>query len=276
MNQDQVKERLLSIDSGVEPFTLIFSGKTSKRVDGLYKPETREIIIHNKNMGDDDGIMYTAIHEFAHHIQFTRRGIPVSSRCHTKDFYSIFHSLLAAAEERGLYQNIFKTEKEFKELTEKLKNSFLRENGELMKEFGRNLVHAFDLCKKYRASFEDYVDRELNLGRTAAKSLMRVYARDIDPEIGYENMKFVASIPDADQRAKATEAFKVGKSQELVREEFKTIQPPPRKETPLSRLTAERDRLNRTIKTLTQRLSELEKRIAEYEDRDIPQIDEPS
>jgi len=265
MNQDQVKERLLDLDGEVEPFTLIFSGKKSKRVDGLYKPETREIIIHNKNMSDDNGIMYTAIHEFAHHIQFTRSSLPVSSRSHTRDFYSIFHRLLAEAERKGLYRNIFKTEQEFKELTQKLKLSFLKENGELMKEFGRNLIRAFELCKKYHASFEDYVDRELSLGRTNAKTLMRVYTEDVDPEIGYENMKIVASISDPDQRVRATEAFKVGKSQDMVKEEFQAPSKEARGNT-LARLNAERERISRTIRTLTQRLADIEKRIAEYED----------
>ena len=49
MNQDQVKEKLLEIESDVQDFKVILSGKKSKKVNGLYNPEKMEIIIHNKN-----------------------------------------------------------------------------------------------------------------------------------------------------------------------------------------------------------------------------------
>ena len=48
MNQDQLKTKLDEYTENKD-FTVIFSGKTSKKVDGLYHPEKQEIIIHNKN-----------------------------------------------------------------------------------------------------------------------------------------------------------------------------------------------------------------------------------
>ncbi|MCK4514270.1 MAG: hypothetical protein KAU31_03380, partial [Spirochaetaceae bacterium] len=71
MNQDQVKEQLLRLEDDTEEFFLIFSGKRSKKANGLYHPDTREIILHNRNFESDTALMYTAIHEFAHHIHFT-------------------------------------------------------------------------------------------------------------------------------------------------------------------------------------------------------------
>ena len=76
MNQQQVVERLLELDNDVEDFIVTFTGKKSKKVDGLYKPGNKEIILHNKNFSDDNSLIYTAIHEFAHHIQFTRSSSP--------------------------------------------------------------------------------------------------------------------------------------------------------------------------------------------------------
>ena len=64
MNQDQVKERLLQLEQVKTDFMVTFSGKNSKKVDGLYYPDKREIIIHNQNFVDDNQLMYTAIHEF--------------------------------------------------------------------------------------------------------------------------------------------------------------------------------------------------------------------
>jgi hypothetical protein len=57
MNQDQVKTKLLSIADAPMEFTVIFSGKKSKKVNGLYKPDSREIILHNKNFGDDENLL---------------------------------------------------------------------------------------------------------------------------------------------------------------------------------------------------------------------------
>ena len=59
MNQTQVKDILLRLKDDVQEFTVIFSGKKSTKVDGLYKPLTREIIIHNKNTEDENAIVYT-------------------------------------------------------------------------------------------------------------------------------------------------------------------------------------------------------------------------
>jgi Zn-dependent peptidase ImmA (M78 family) len=66
MNQDQVKEKLLKLHDCTEDFIVIFSGKKSKKVNGLYKPDKREIIIHNRNLDNDNLLLYTAIHELAH------------------------------------------------------------------------------------------------------------------------------------------------------------------------------------------------------------------
>jgi hypothetical protein len=65
MNQDQVKAKLLAIEDAPLEFSLIYSGKKSNKVNGLYKPESREIIIHNRNFSDDNLLLYTAIHEYA-------------------------------------------------------------------------------------------------------------------------------------------------------------------------------------------------------------------
>ena len=75
MNQDQVKEKLLQIDGEVADFSVVFSGKTSKKVDGLYHPEKQEIVIHNKNFEDDNALIYTAVHEFATPHDFNREFI---------------------------------------------------------------------------------------------------------------------------------------------------------------------------------------------------------
>ena len=44
MNNDQIKSLLLELQPDVPEFAVILSGKASRRVNGLYKSDTREII----------------------------------------------------------------------------------------------------------------------------------------------------------------------------------------------------------------------------------------
>ncbi|HOO71849.1 MAG TPA: hypothetical protein PK926_08800 [Spirochaetota bacterium] len=258
MNQDQVRERLQRLDNSVPDFTVVFTGKTSKRVDGLYKPDTCEILIHNKNFEEDNVLMYTAIHEFAHHVQFTSSDSPVASRVHSTGFWDIFHRLLFRAEEIGIYNNIFESDPAFSAITGRIREKFLSVNASLMKEFGELLFEARKLCHEKHASFEDYVDRVLQLPRSEARSLISIHRTGVNPAIGYENMKTVARIRDDDARRSAEEAFLEGKSPDMVRAEFRPRNIPDDK---LGRLIEEKNRLERNLENLTVRLAKIEREI---------------
>ncbi|MBU1076090.1 MAG: hypothetical protein KKH98_02275 [Spirochaetes bacterium] len=264
MNQDQVKEKLLKLEENTDDFQVIFSGKKSRKVDGLYKPEKKEIIIHNKNFQNDNSLLYTAIHEFAHHLQFTQSPVPISGRSHTSFFRNILHTLLQKAESMGIYQNIFKTDPEFIELTKQIKEKFFTENGKLMKEFGEYLIKAHELCDKNHINFNDYMDRELALHRSAAKVIMKCAARDIKPEIGFENMKIVASIPDPVKAKQAEEAFLNGHSPDTVKMQYKS---PARSEDKVEQLVRERERIITTIQHLKEKLKKVEERLSDYKSK---------
>lgn len=259
MNEDHVKTILIEIEEPSEDFNVTFSGRMSKKVDGLYYPEKKEILIHDRNFTENNQLIYTAIHEYAHHIQFCKTTAPVSTRAHTVDFWSIFHKLLFIAEEKGIYINVFETVPEFRELTEKLRRDYLSRNGELMKEFGKILLEAQALCSMHHASFEDYVDRVLRLHRTEAKTIMKTFTMDIKPEIGYENMKTVAKIKDEDARAGVEMAFMENfYTPDMVKAEMN------RKEhfdSRLSFLEAERLKLEQSLEKLTARLARVERDI---------------
>lgn len=261
MNQEQVKEKLLRIDGDVSEFTVVFSGKKSRKVDGLYHPDSREILIHNHNFADDNALMYTAIHEFAHHIQFSRSSAPVSSKAHTTQFYDILHRLLFEAERKGIYQNVFKADPRFTELTQRIQESFLSVNGKLMKEFGQILIEAHTLCRETGTSFEDYLDRELGLNRTTAKTIIKMHSMDINPDIGYENMKTVASIRDPEMAKMAEEAFLEGRSPDMVKAEFTTRPRQNSEGGAIDQLVSEKGRIEKTMERLTARLVEIEQKI---------------
>lgn len=261
MNQEKLKEVLLSVKSDVKDFTVVFSGKASRKVDGLYHPDKMEIIIHNKNFMDDNSVIYVGLHEMAHHIQFTEHeGQHTGRAAHSSLFWHIFHDLLKRAEEKKIYKNIFISDHRFAELTSDIKKKFLQKNGALMKDFGKHLVQALDLCQQTHANYEDYIDRGLGMGRNSAKQLMKVYAMDIDSDIGFENMKIVSGIKDASKRKELEEEFKAGSSQEQVKHKIKT-EKPERSNFSIKRLEAQRKRVEKAIFEMQSKLADLDDQI---------------
>ena len=254
MNQDQVKELLLQIEDTELDFSVTFTGKVSKKVNGLYKCDTHEILLHNKNFSTDNELLYTAIHEYTHHRLFELDGTR-SGRVHTQRFWSYFHRLLQKAEEKQVYTIALAESPELLELTETIRTTIMTEDGKLMKELGRLLGQARTLCKQAGVRYEDYIDRVLCLPRTSASTLEKIHAFDVKPELGYEAMKVVANIPNPEKRSAAEELFLHKNSPALVRE---TLKAKKQDEDPRLKLENEKRRIERTIVSLQARLSELE------------------
>jgi hypothetical protein len=259
MNQDQVKAALLTIEEASLEFTVVFSGKKSKKVNGLYKSETREIIIHNRNFSDENLLLYTAIHEYAHHLHACSRGGALSSRAHTAEFWAILHGLLEKAEAKSIYKNVFDRSPELTELTALIQKKYLYENGSLVKELGKQLLRAGELCTAIGGRFEDYLDRILRIPRVAARMSMNMYQYDLDPAVGSDNMRFLAGIKNDERRLAAESALKAGKSPDTVKVGSR-LQPP--EQDPRERLEKEKARLERTIASLSKRLKEVETALA--------------
>ena len=258
MNQDQVKEILLQIEESGLEFSVTFTGKASKKVNGLYKSDTHEILLHNKNFSVDNELLYTAIHEYTHHrlceLDGTRSG-----RVHTQRFWSYFHRLLQKAEEKGLYKITMEESPELLELTDTIRTTIMAEDGKLMKELGRLLSKARVLCKQAGVRYEDYIDRVLCLPRASAATIEKIHAFDVKPELGYEAMKVVANIANPDKRAAAEDLFLQKHSPAFVRDSVKNK---PQDKDPRRKLENEKRRIERTIVSLQARLSELEDTLA--------------
>ena len=264
MNQDRVKRILLDLADPKTDFSLIFSGKASSLVNGLYKPQSREIIIHNRNFSSDDQLVYTAIHEYAHHLHCERKGGLSSGRAHTNEFWGIFHDLLVEAEAKGHYRNLFEAEPEFLELTRRIRGTCIAENGRVMLEFGRLMIEAQALCRKYKARFEDYVDRALGIPRSTASSAVKAAAYNVDPDVGWDGMRMAAGMRDPEARAMALEALRGGASPAAVKSRFAASKP---SEETAERLAKEKERLERTIRNLRDRLLEVEKALARLDEQ---------
>ncbi len=261
MNQDQVKEILLQLDEDVEEFFVIFSGKESRKVNGLYHPDTREIIIHNKNFANQQLLIYTAVHEFAHHVHITKSPVPVGLRAHTIEFRRIFHSLLNLAEQKGFIQNVFEADQEFSVLTEMIKKNMIGPQGELARRLGEAFLQAQALCEKKGYRFEDYIERVLQFDTSTARTLMKANTYDLPASLGYENMKLVASVADADNRQQLQSILMSGESRDTAKFRIKN----PEEQDPRTKLLKEKKRIEKTIESLRQKLEQVNMNLEKME-----------
>ncbi|MCL1814332.1 MAG: hypothetical protein FWG27_00700 [Treponema sp.] len=265
MTNDKLKKILLSITDAPLEFSVILSGKKSSKVNGIYKTDTREIVLHNRNFSSDatgeNLLVYTAIHEYAHHLHCCARGGNLSSKAHTSEFWAIFHELLEKAEKKNIYQNVFTNSPELEKLTISIKKKFLEENGSLVKELGKQLLKASDLCDKIGGRFEDYVDRVLRIPKIAAHTAIKMFQYDLDPSLGADNMRYLAGIRSEEDRSGAQKALLAGKSPDSVKTALKTRSASTltqSEEDQKERLEKEKVRIERTIGTLKTRLKEVE------------------
>lgn len=267
MDNEKIKEMLLDIQDTQLEFSVIMTGKESKRVNGLYKPETREILLHNRNFKEDNQLIYTAIHEYTHHLineekikENGGREPMHSSRSHTNYFWAKFHSLLDIAEQKGYYKMDVSQSPELEKLTEEIKKNYIEPNGHLMLEFGKKLLRAHTLCEESNIRYEDYLDRVLQLPRNTAASITKVgLLPEEDAELGYENMKILASAKKPEQKALAQDAIKNGKSPDSV---IAMLKKKAESVDVRTKLEKERDRLTKTINELTTRLEYVEESLA--------------
>lgn len=258
MNQDRVKEILLEIEETELDFSVVFTGKASKKVNGLYKPDIHEIILHNKNFSNDNELIYTAVHEYTHHKQCEKDGGFYSAKVHTPKFWSEFHRLLEKAEAKCFYRLTVEESPELAALTEEIKQVILPQDGKLVKELGRLLGKARTLCKKAGVRYEDYIDRVLGLPRPAAAAMEKISVYDVNPGLGYETMKIVANIGNPDKRAEAENLFLSKNSPASVRGKLT----PKKEEDPRTSLEKEKRRLEKTIVSLQAKLETIESRLA--------------
>jgi len=259
MNQEQVKSVLVQLYEGVPDFNVIFSGKTSRRVNGLYKPESFEIIIHNHNFNNDNELIYTAIHEFAHHVQFSTDDslLKKHKRAHNSDFYHLFYILLEKAETLNFYHSNFKQDPDLAPVTETIQKKYLIASGSLMKNLGGLLLKAQSICKNKGYRFDDYLQRVLNIPMPSADLMIKSAAYDLNEELGMEKMKIVAKYNSPDQRESASKRLIQNDPIEKVKHTLK----PQKMDDPLEKLIKEKERVETSIKRLTIYLNEIEEEL---------------
>jgi len=266
MTQEDVYQGLMGLHECREPFTVTFSGRKNGSVNGLYSPRNREITIHDRNFTGTDGrtnepaLMYTALHELAHHIQHTEHG-QKGTRCHTKLFHAILDDLAEKAEASGAYRP--ERDEGIEELAA-MANDISRRIAELQRELGKVLNRLSEACTEKGVRVEDIVKRKVRVSLETAKKAIKIAAIGGLPEgITPDIQEAIAGERDPCIRGAMAAAAQSGKSVAQVK---RTGSSPPATHggkggTGMESLLHEKARLETKIKALQQLLRQVMERI---------------
>jgi Zn-dependent peptidase ImmA (M78 family) len=270
MNQDEVKKALLQVHGCTVEFTLVFSGKKSKRKNGFYIPATREIIIHNLNFDNDSSMMFTAIHEMAHHILYTEIGGGKINRGHPQTFWATFYGLVDKAEAMGVYQP--EIDDETQKLIEEARD-ISNQIASLQRKLGKVLDGIVNVCEKKGLRSQDMIERRAQISKKTAENCRMVSKLDLPENVGVDIQQEAVRQKNVEKRTALVAAGTEGKSVPQAKQAATPVKAavPPAQEDETVSLIKEKRRLETTIEKLTHRLEELEERLESRKAReDMP------
>jgi hypothetical protein len=249
MNTEQVKEKLNAIYQTEYDYTVIFSGKKSNKVNGLDKPAAKEILIHNRNFVDDNLLIYTAIHELAHHVCMAERG-ERGARAHTLLFWSVFHDLLDNAVAKKIYAR--KKNEALQKLVEQARE-IDRQIARLQRELGGVLLEINRICDKENIRFEDVADSEIRLSRKTRDAAVKSAQLKAPDQYGQDLQALL--IGAKNDEARNDIELQAEKSIDQIKQRIK--QSGQEDMYAVQRLTKEKIRIEKTIATLNLRLLQI-------------------
>ena len=253
LTNETIKESLLKLYPCKEDFTVVMTGKEIKRVNGLYKPHTHEILLHNKNFKSDNALMYTAIHEFTHHVLTTEKGVK-TNKSHSGIFWSCFYDFIDTAIKSGIYSR--ERSEATRQLIEEAKQ-LQKELVEAQKKLGNLLQKIEESCKENGERHEDVFESDLQISRNKAKELMSMAI--VNTDFSDELTKTVLTAKD---KILAKNAIGGGKTPAQIKAiAQKATVPDDDLESPES-LSREKKRLECTITKLQDRLVQVEETLA--------------
>lgn len=168
MTNEFIKDSLKKLYDCKIDFTVIQSGKKSNKENGLYKPATNEIVLHNRNFKTNNALMFTAIHELTHHIQIENGYL--STKSHSGAFWNTFYSLIDKAEKMGIYS---RTRSEPVSIKSKEISAIQKQIIDLQKKQGELLMELQKECEDQGDRYEDVLEHDLQISRAKGKELVR-------------------------------------------------------------------------------------------------------
>lgn len=262
MDNEGIKQALLKLFPSKLDFTVTMTGKASSRVNGLYKPDTHEILLHNKNFKTENALMYTAIHEYTHHLvteELAASGLPLKGKgkCHDTNFWSKMDGLVDEAVRQGVY--VRKRSSRLAKLTEEAR-TLDREVAEMKRKLGEKLREIQSLSDEEGERFEDVLAHDLRIQPgTARKCVDASLASVPDKALGQDELELAAAAK-GEKASAAAKALASGKS--LRQAKAAMVAKKPREEGAFERLKKEESRIEKTMALLGQRLETVREALA--------------
>ncbi len=280
MDNDSIRDILLRLETPSVEVLVVQSGKESARMNGLYKPLDRTIILHNRNeaMKERAVLLRTAIHQYAHHLLvYGTAADPVPlpdpkeeiSRHHGSRFSACYHRLLSRAGSLDIGVKGFPWSQDppLSALTDLLKGTLLPRYGALALELGERYGDAEKRCAERGFSFDEWLEEGVGVEVPEARRMMRAHREGLSPASGYDAMKTLLKIPK-EHRQEAVKAVESGDSTPKAVEA--AYRPPfreaaeadsPRTDAEAEKLRREKRRLETKIEQMRLRISRLEARL---------------
>ena len=250
MTNEEIKKILLSLEQTDTDFSVTQTGKSSKKLNGLYTPATFEILLHDKNFTTENELIYTAIHEYTHHLincKQKKLGIEIKNggKSHTMEFWAKFNALLEKAVEAKIYTR--ERPEDLSDLIDEAKK-IDREIVNLKKKLGKTLSEINEKSQKENVRFEDILMHDLNISYNTAKKCLR--SKSIEENFGQDELDAVLKIKDSQPRQNIINGLKKGKTINQASASIKKD----KNSSPYEKLTKEKARLEKTIQQLKERL----------------------
>lgn len=253
MTNEEIKNKLTKLYDCKKDFTVTMSGKASDCVNGLYKPLTHEIILHNKNFKNDNQLMYTAVHEFTHHVLRTEKGVK-TTKAHSGAFWATFYDFLDKAIKEGFYtRNRNSKTQELITQAKDIQKALVK----LQKQLGTVLNKLHEVCAEEGERIEDVIESDLQMSRNKAKELQRMAVSNGD--FSDEMTKIILSAKDVMLAKKAAEDGKTVEQVKAIAKKTKLVDDD--LESP-EQLRREKKRLESAIERLNDRLVQVEETLA--------------
>ena len=223
INQDITKKILLKLQETDTDFYITFSGKRSSKVNGLYLSTSHEIIIHNKNFKNNNQLIYTAIHEYSHHIMWCKYHELGKIPGHTNEFWSMMYDLLDRAETQGLYKKYpgDPAKEEIQMLVGEAKKIHER-IASLYRELGKTIQNIRKKTEEHDVRLEDIITRECQINARTARMVERAFLYSIDEPLSQDMQQLITSQKDSIKIHSIIEGAKQGKTIYQVKEHLKT------------------------------------------------------
>ena len=157
IDEQRIKDILLSIKSTEKDFFIVIKNKSNFHCNGNYNRSTNRITLYLLNHNSINRLIYTAIHEYAHHLMDKWVG-------HKTEFWEFFFELLEIAERKELYKCNINNNENLKKITTIIKHNNLVKNKKIFEKDLRSIFHIiYKLCEEIDIDFQYYTVKYLEM-----------------------------------------------------------------------------------------------------------------